>query len=166
MIGWIWGAVAFAGSSAAERDAQPLGRYLTLEEIHDGLVAALPTFAECYTHSGARGRVEVGEVFVDFTIGPDGAVTEAAIRDSRSGVPDLDACLRERMLTVTFRPHDEEPVHVGYPFVFREGALLPYPMVFVKERDVGLMFFYLPGSSEDVDAWVRALAASKPVSAE
>lgn len=148
--------LAWAGSRA-EEDALPLGRYLTAPEIHQGVMQAMPEFEACYTHSSARGRVMVGEVFVDFSIAPSGEVSEARLRSSRSDLPDLDACLVDTARALRFRAHDEAPVEVGYPFVFVDAALQPYPMVFVKERELPLMFFLLPEEPGRADALLEAL---------
>ncbi|MCB9793260.1 MAG: TonB family protein [Alphaproteobacteria bacterium] len=150
-------ALVFA-ASRAEEDAMSLGRYLTAEEIHDVVVQALPEFEACYTHSSARGRVMVGEVFVDFTIDPSGEVSDARLRSSRSELADLDGCLLDQARALRFRPHDEAPLDVGYPFVYRDAALQPYPMVFLKLRELPLLFFHLPEDPEAREALLRALS--------
>ncbi len=136
-------AVPGAWSAPVPREAGddiPLGNYLDPQDVHDALIPQLAVFQPCYEHSGAAGRTEVGEVFLDFTIAPNGSVRDGTIRDSRSGFPALDACLAEKSAELSFPGHDEEPLMVGYPLVWRQSALQPYPMVFVKDRAVGELF--------------------------
>ena len=121
-------------------DDAPLTNYLDPQDVHDALIPQLTAFETCYTHSGAAGRTEVGEVFIDFTISPDGSVRNGTVRDSRSGFDELDDCLAETANTLRFPAHDEEPMNVGYPLVWRQSALQAYPMVFVQDRPVGELF--------------------------
>ena len=46
--------------------------------------------------------------------------------------------------TLEFRAHDEEPLPVGYPFVFMDAVLQPYPMIFIEERPMELLWLHLP----------------------
>ncbi|MED5370309.1 MAG: AgmX/PglI C-terminal domain-containing protein [Myxococcota bacterium] len=131
----------------AETDAQNLPLYIEPDEIHATLSEQLARFEQCYTFSSARGRTQVGVVKVTFFIAPDGNAQGAYIEESKSTLPDLDECLVDQANTLVFRPHDEEPIGVGYPFVFRDGALQPYPMVAVKQRPMGLLWLHLPASS-------------------
>lgn len=125
-------------------DAAELDLYLKTPEIHALMMEQLEPFKECYAYSSAAGRVTVGEVFVNFTIAPDGKAQGAYIHASKSGLEDLDACLVDKANTLTFRAHDEEPIAVGYPFVFMDASLQPYPMIFVKERPIELLWLRLP----------------------
>ncbi|MCB9760935.1 MAG: TonB family protein [Alphaproteobacteria bacterium] len=156
MIALLTVGVALA-ASRAEEDAQPLGHYLEPVEIHQVLLDAMPTLSDCYRYTAAKGRVIVGEVFIDFVIDPSGEVSEARVRSSRSELPDLDACLVERVGALVFRPHHEEPVEVGYPFVYRDAALQPYPMVFIKQRELDLLFLYAPEGSGSMQQVIEAL---------
>ena len=126
-----------APTPRTDRDDRPFGNYMEPQDVHDALVPQIGVFESCYAHSGAAGHTEVGEVFLDFTIAPDGTVRDGVVRDSRSGFPKLDACLAETTASLHFPGHDEEPLRVGYPLVWRESALQVYPMVFVKDRPVG-----------------------------
>ncbi len=121
-------------------DGTPLGNYLEPQDVHNALIPQLDLFETCYQHSGAAGRTEVGESFLEFSISPDGSVGEASIRDSRTGFPDLDACVAETAQQLSFPAHDEEPLHVAYPMLWMQSAIRPYPMVFVEERPVGQLF--------------------------
>lgn len=147
-----------AGLASAQQgdDYEPTGRYLTPAEIHSSLSEQLQPFEDCYQYSSARGRVTVGEVHVVFTIAEDGTVSDARVHASTSELDDLDACLVEQALTLQFRPHDEAPIEVGYPFVFRDAALQPFPMVMVAERPIGLLFVYLPEDPNVAKALVGA----------
>ena len=126
-----------APTPRTDRDDRPFGNYMEPQDVHDALVPQIGVFESCYSHSGAAGRTEVGEVFVDFTIAPDGSVRDGIVRDSRSEFPELDACLAGTTASLKFPGHDEEPLRVGYPLVWRESALQAYPMVFVEDRPVG-----------------------------
>ena len=121
-------------------DAAPFGNYLEPQDVHNALIPQLTLFEPCYHHSGAAGRTEVGEAILEFSIAPDGSVREATIRDSRSGFPELDACLAETAAVLSFPAHDEEPLRVAYPMLWKHSSLQPYPMVFVQDRPVGQLF--------------------------
>lgn len=125
-------------------DAAELDLYLKTPEIHSLMMEQLERFEQCYAYSSAAGRVTVGEVFVNFTIAPDGKAQGAYIHASKSGLEDLDGCLLEQANTLAFRAHHEEPLQVGYPFVFMDAVLQPYPMIFVKERPIELLWLRLP----------------------
>jgi hypothetical protein len=129
-------------------DAAELDLYLKTPEIHALMMEQLERFEQCYAYSSAAGRVTVGEVFVNFTIASDGKAQGAYIHASKSGLEDLDACLLDQANTLEFRAHDEEPVEVGYPFVFMDAVLQPYPMIFVKERPIELLWLRLPADPE------------------
>lgn len=133
-------------------DDAPTGRYLTAPEIHAAVLEQLHVFASCYEHSvEARARTELGDVYVTWVIRPDGTVTDARIHETKSGLPDLDQCLVEKARTLSFREHDEPGVEVGYPMVWLDATLQPFPMVYVRERPLELLFFYLPEEPEFVD---------------
>lgn len=129
-------------------DAEELSLYLKTPEIHSMMMDQLERFEQCYAYSSAAGRVTVGEVFVNFTIASDGKAQGAYIHVSKSGLEDLDACLLDQANTLEFRAHDEEPLEVGYPFVFMDAAMQPYPMIFVKERPIELLWLRLPADPE------------------
>jgi hypothetical protein len=125
-------------------DAEELELYLSTPEIHAMMMEQIPRFEQCYAYSSAAGRVTVGEVFVNFTIASDGKAQGAYIHATKSGLEDLDACLLDQANTLEFRAHDEEPLEVGYPFVFMDAVMQPYPMIFVKERPIELLWLRLP----------------------
>ncbi|MFT5586892.1 MAG: hypothetical protein ACI9VR_004495 [Cognaticolwellia sp.] len=129
--------------SVATRAAE-LDLYLTTPEVHALMMAQMGRFEQCYADSGASGRVTVGEVFVNFTIAPNGKAQGATIHVSKSGLEALDDCLLTQANTLEFRAHDEEPMQVGYPFVFMDAVLQPYPMIFVQERPIELLWLHLP----------------------
>mgnify|MGYP002631375834 CR=1 FL=1 len=137
------------GRPTAEDDAAPTGRYLSSAEVHALLLEQLPSLASCYEDSGeARARTELGEVYVNWRVASDGSVREVRLHESRSELPELDACLVQRVGLLRFRAHDEAPIDIGYPFVYRESALQPYPMVFVKDRALQPLFVWLDEDEE------------------
>jgi hypothetical protein len=147
------------GPPTAEDDAAPTGRYLSSAEVHGMLLEQLPQVGACYDNSSeARARTELGEVYVNWRIAPDGSVRDAHVHESRSGLPALDACLVEQVGQLRFRAHDEAPIDIGFPFVYREAALQPYPMVFVKDRSLHPLFVWL-----DDDGQAAARLGSSPI---
>ncbi|MCP4804729.1 MAG: AgmX/PglI C-terminal domain-containing protein [Proteobacteria bacterium] len=146
---WLTSALA---ATPGEADAAPTGRYLTSPEVHAQMLEQLPTVAACYEHSTeARARTELGDVYVTFVIRPDGTVSDAVVHETDSGLPELDRCIVEAVGTLVFRSHDEDRVDVGYPFIWLDARLQPYPMVYVKERGLDPMFLYLPADSALID---------------
>ncbi|HJN73622.1 MAG TPA: TonB family protein [Myxococcota bacterium] len=146
----MWLSVAFAAPPAD--DDAPTGRYLSPVEIHGLVIEQLEVLGSCYEHSAeARARTELGDVYLTWVIRPDGSVTDARIHESSSGLPELDACLLEAAGRLHFRAHDEPGIDVGYPMVWLDATLQPFPMVYVKERPLDLLFFYLPEEPVYVD---------------
>ena len=125
-------------------DAAGLDLYLETPEIHALMMEQLERFEACYADATAAGQVTVGEVFVNFTIAPNGKAQGASIHASKSGLKELDDCLLDQANTLEFRAHDEEPLQVGYPFVFMDAVLQPYPMIFIEERPMELLWLHLP----------------------
>ena len=137
------------GRPTSEDDAAPTGRYLSSAEVHAMLLEQLPQLNSCYENSSeARARTELGEVYVNWRIASDGSVRDARLHESRSGLPELDACLVEAVGGLRFRAHDEAPMDIGYPFVYRDAQLQPYPMVFVKDRALHPLFVWLGDDAE------------------
>jgi len=146
----IWLASALAAPPAG--DDEPTGRYMTAAEIHSRVIEQLALFGACYEHSAdARARTELGDVYLVWTIRSDGRVSGARIHESKSGLPDLDACLVDAARTLRFPAHHEPEIEVGYPLVWLDATLQPFPMVYVHERPLDLLFFYLPEDPAIVD---------------
>lgn len=132
-------------ATPTEADEAPTGRYLGTQEVHARLLEQLDVVGACYEHSTeARARTELGDVYITFAIQPDGTVGDARVHESKSGLPDLDACIVDKVGTLVFRPHDEDRVEVGFPFIWLDARLQPYPMVYVKDRVLDPMFLFLP----------------------
>ena len=131
----------------------PTGRYTTAAEIHGQLMEQLEVLGTCYEHSTeARARTELGDVYLVWTIRPDGSVSDARIHESHSGLPELDACLVDAAGALRFEAHDEPRLQVGYPMIWLDATVQPFPMVYVEERPLDLLFFYLPEDPHIVSA--------------
>lgn len=149
----MWLLAPALAANPGEADAVGTGRYLERSEVHRRLLDQLDVVAACYEHTTeARARTELGDVFVQFAIQPDGTVRDATVKESKSGLPELDACIVEKVGQLVFRAHDEDRVDVGFPFIWLDAQLQPYPMVYVKDRPLDPLFLFLPSDAALIEA--------------
>lgn len=87
------------------------------DKVETALQAHKSEFQACYRNNGSKGS---GKVMADFTIGKDGKVTAASVKNSTLNQPVVEACVLKTIQGIQFSmPQGAETVHVIYPFKFK-----------------------------------------------
>jgi hypothetical protein len=80
----------------------------------------LPALRACYELALVDGGRATGKVLAQFTVGPRGTVTEAAVEEMEEGLrrPDVCRCLEQVLTKMEFpRPSDGESQPVATPLI-------------------------------------------------
>jgi TonB family protein len=101
-----------SGSSVAEG--------LTKDEVGEVIHRHLSEVRYCYESAMLRTPDIEGKLMVAFTIGGQGAVTAADVKQSTLPDPRLDDCILRRLVSWKFpKPRGGVDVAVTYPFIFK-----------------------------------------------
>jgi TonB family protein len=101
-----------SGSSVAEG--------LTKDEVGEVIHRHLSEVRYCYESAMLRTPDIEGKLLVAFTIGGQGAVTAADVKQSTLPDPRLDDCILRRLVSWKFpKPRGGVDVAVTYPFIFK-----------------------------------------------
>jgi Ca-activated chloride channel family protein len=107
-----------ARSAQSTGDALILGG-LDRSLIDDVIKRNVSRVRYCYEAALRKEPGLVGKVRVSFTIAGNGSVSEAGIKESTLGSPDVEACITRVFRALTFpAPAGGGSVKVTYPFVF------------------------------------------------
>lgn len=98
------------------------GNSLDTEALRAAMEAHRGEVRECYALQLARQPGLHGKVLVEFVVEAPGVVTEAKVRQSDVGSPELEACLLAVVRRVTFRGWTQKPATIVYPYVFQPAA--------------------------------------------
>jgi hypothetical protein len=80
---------------------------------------------DCYETELVRHPTLSGRVFVKFTVGTDGQVTESGIGDSTLRSPAVETCIVNAVAGWRFPKPENGVVTVSYPFVLTSGSTAP-----------------------------------------
>ena len=93
---------------------------LTKEEVGRVIHAHMSEIRYCYESSMLANSDIEGRVFLDFTIGPNGVVKIANVKETTTNDPRLDDCVVRRLTKWQFpKPKGGVNVAVSYPFIFK-----------------------------------------------
>lgn len=93
---------------------------LTKDEVGKIIHSHLSEVRYCYESSMLRNADIEGKLVLDFSIGPNGIVQSAAVRESSLKDPRLDDCILRRLTKWAFpQPKGGVTVAVSYPFIFK-----------------------------------------------
>jgi len=101
-------------------DTMPLSGTLSNEQIQTAVNGGLQAFDACYTLGADKttGKLE-GTVTIQATVGPNGDVNEAKVKESTVKNPKVDACVADAFKKVKFpRPEGGSTVMITYPMSF------------------------------------------------
>lgn len=99
----------------------------------------LDPIKRCYDSELARSPRLAGKVVVNFTIQPDGSVSQAKIKSSTLGNADAEGCITSRFLEIAFpEPTGGGIVNVNYPLQFSSSNSGPEPMYVERRNEVVL----------------------------
>ena len=74
---------------------------------------------ECYEKGLEQNKELKGKIVVEWTIGPEGTVTEVSLKESNMNDQSFESCVTENIKTWGFAPpKDGGTVKVEYPFEF------------------------------------------------
>jgi len=112
----------FVFHDASSSDAgQPPG---SREPIREIINVHNPELQRCYQRSLLLRPTLAGKCVVRFTIGSEGQVVEATMKESNLGAPEMDACILETVRKFAFpRAKRGGIAIVTYPFVFRHDGV-------------------------------------------
>ena len=91
------------------------------DKIREGVRERIGEIRECYNATLASDPDAQGRVVIDFTIGPKGTVTQAAVGSSDMGEVAAPACMRDAIQGWVFPAPSGGSVKVSYPFVLEPG---------------------------------------------
>ncbi len=93
---------------------------LSKDEVGKVIHAHMAEVRYCYESSMIRNPDLAGKLVLDFTIGPQGSVTSASVKESSLLDPRLDDCILRRLTKWAFpKPKGNVSVAVSYPFIFK-----------------------------------------------
>lgn len=93
---------------------------LTKDEVGEVIHRHLTEVRYCYESAMVRTPDIQGRLNMNFTIGGNGAVKSAEVKDSTLPDPRLDDCILRRLMTWKFpTPRGGVDVSVTYPFIFK-----------------------------------------------
>lgn len=93
---------------------------LTREEVGRVIHSHISEIRYCYESSMLRSPDLEGKLVLDFSIGSNGAVKTAAVKESSLNDARLDDCILRRLTKWSFpKPNGGVDVAVSYPFVFK-----------------------------------------------
>ncbi len=94
---------------------------LTKDEVGKVIHAHMSEIRYCYESSMIQNPSVEGKLQVDFSIGPQGVVTQAGVQETTTQSTRLDDCVIRRLVKWQFpKPKGGTTVAVAYPFVFKK----------------------------------------------
>ncbi|MBK7829339.1 AgmX/PglI C-terminal domain-containing protein [Nannocystis sp.] len=91
------------------------------DKIREVVRAHIVEIRECYNATLASDPEAQGRVVIDFTIGPQGTVTQAAVGSSDMGEVAAPTCMRDAIQGWVFPAPSGGSVKVSYPFLLEPG---------------------------------------------
>ena len=107
-------------TGCAVESTNPPGSGMDKEKIRTVVQSHLKEIKICYEHALNLTPKLAGKLVILWTIGPDGKVLEAHVKNSTLNSADLETCTIDRFKTWLFpNPPAGETAEVSYPFIFR-----------------------------------------------
>ena len=91
--------------------------------VQDVIFSHMPAIRHCYNRELRKDPELAGVVKVKFTVGTQGKVTDAAIKESSLKNKDVESCIVGEVKTWVFpEPRSGKPVDITYPFKFKPST--------------------------------------------